>query len=90
MTNVDISQVVTHIYKLYRPLPDDFINRPTELLCLASMFYISTTMHWQIYSLKYTMVNVKKDTYMYFEADGERNLNVFLKKNKQFFSVYII
>lgn len=54
------------------------------------MFYISTTMHWQIYSLKYTMVNVKKDTYMYFEADGERNLNVFLKKNKQFFSVYII
>lgn len=89
MTNVDISQVVTHIYKLYRPLPDDFINRPTELVPGLYVLYFNHNALADIFTEVHNG-KCKKDTYMYFEADGERNLNVFLKKTKQFFSVYII
>lgn len=84
MTNVDISQVVTHIYKLYRPLPDDFINRPTELVPGLYVLYFNHNALADIFTEVHNGKCKKRHLHVFWSRRGKK-LECFLKKKHNFF-----
>lgn len=85
MTNVDISQVVTHIYKLYRPLPDDFINRPTELVPGLYVLYFNHNALADIFTEVHNGKCKKKTPTCILKQTGKETWMFSLKKPNNFF-----